>query len=70
LLDSAPDEMARRALIIIRDSWIAIANDSEIAGATDPEAALLILDDSMALTGLRRAHVESERARHNETPLV
>jgi hypothetical protein len=48
LAERTPDEMVRNALTIIRNLWIAIANDSEVVGATDPEAVLLILDESMA----------------------
>jgi hypothetical protein len=48
LAEKAADEMARKTLTIIRDSWIAIANESEVVGITDPEAILLILDRSMA----------------------
>jgi hypothetical protein len=46
LADNAPDEIARQTLTIIRNSWIAIANDSEVAGTTNPDAVLLVLDES------------------------
>jgi hypothetical protein len=48
LADATADELARTILTAIRNSWIAIANDSEILGTTDPEAVLLILDQSTA----------------------
>jgi hypothetical protein len=38
----------RKALTIIRNSWIAIANDSEVVATTDSDPILLILDQSMA----------------------
>jgi hypothetical protein len=48
LADQAMDELARKTLIVIRNSWIAIANDGEVLGTTDPEAVLLVLDDTIA----------------------
>jgi hypothetical protein len=48
LADRTMDEIARRTLTIIRNSWIRVANDSEILGTMDPEAVLLILDETMA----------------------
>ena len=48
LADKAADEIARKILTVIRDSWIAIANDGEVVGTTDPIATLLILDQSVA----------------------
>jgi hypothetical protein len=38
--------MGLETLKIIRDAWIAIANDGEVVGLADPEAVLLILDQS------------------------
>jgi hypothetical protein len=46
LAERAADEIGRETLKIIRDAWIAIANDGEVVGLTDPKAVLLILDQS------------------------
>jgi hypothetical protein len=46
LAERAADEIGRNTLKIIRDAWIAIANDGEVVGMADPEAVLLILDQS------------------------
>ena len=48
LADRTTDEIARKTLTVIRNSWIEVANDSEVLGTMDPEAALLILDESIA----------------------
>ena len=48
LAETAADEIGPNTLKIIRDAWIAIANDGEVVGIADPEAVLLILDRSMA----------------------
>ena len=48
LADRTTDDIARKTLTIIRNSWIEVANESEVLGTIDPEAALLILDESMA----------------------
>jgi hypothetical protein len=47
LADRTTDDIARKTLTLIRNSWIEVANDSEVLGTMDPEAALLILDESM-----------------------
>jgi hypothetical protein len=51
LADWTTDEIASRTLTLIRNSWIEVANDGEVLGTMDPEAALLILDESMAAQG-------------------
>jgi hypothetical protein len=48
LVDRATGEIARKTLTWTRNSWIKVANDSEVSGTMDPEVALLILDGSMA----------------------
>jgi len=49
LADRTMDENARKTLTIIRNTWIWVANESEVLGTIDPEAVLLILDQSMAV---------------------
>jgi hypothetical protein len=51
LADRTTDEIARKTLTVIRNSWIEVANESEVLGTIDPEAALLILDKSTAGQG-------------------
>jgi hypothetical protein len=48
LPDRTTDEIVRKTLTVIRNSWIEVANESEVLGTIDPEAALLILDKSTA----------------------
>jgi hypothetical protein len=48
LANRTTDDIARKTLTLIRNSWIEVANDSAVLGTMDPEAALLILDKSMA----------------------
>jgi hypothetical protein len=48
LADRTTDEIARKTFTVICNSWIEVANDSEVLGTIDPEAALLILDKSTA----------------------
>jgi hypothetical protein len=43
------DENARKTLTIVRNSWIRVANESEVLGAIDTEAVLLIMDETMAV---------------------
>ena len=47
LADRSLDENARKILTIVRNSWIGV--DSEVLGAIDTEAALLIMDETMAV---------------------
>ena len=45
LIDQTADEPTRNALITIRNSWIRIANASEIVGAVDVNAVLGLSSD-------------------------
>ena len=48
LAEQAGNEIARGALIQMRNSWIMIANDAEVLGAMDSEAVLSLLPDEAA----------------------
>ncbi len=48
LVQQAPDEATRFALVRMRNSWIAIANDSAVLGSFDGYAALSIHPEDAA----------------------
>ncbi len=48
LAEQAGNDVARGALIQMRNSWIMIANDAEVLGAMDSAAVLSLLPDEAA----------------------